>query len=130
VKRDYYEILGISRDADEATIKRAYHYLAMQYHPDKNPGDANAVHKMKEINEAYAVLSDPEKRRRYDVYGHAGLEGLTADDIFGGVDFASLFREFGLGDIFGESIFDSFFASKRGARAGGPASKTCTGFSA
>jgi molecular chaperone DnaJ len=120
VKRDYYNILGISRDVDEATIKRAYRHLAMQYHPDKNPGDANAVHKMKEINEAYAVLSDPEKRRRYDAYGHAGLAGLTADDIFGGVDFAGLFREFGLGNIFGESIFDSFFARKRGARARAP----------
>jgi molecular chaperone DnaJ len=114
-KRDYYEVLEIDKNADEATIKRAYRSLAMKYHPDKNPGDAQAAEKMKEINEAYAVLSDKKKRRLYDTYGHAGLEGYTAEDIFRGVDFASLFREFGLGDLgFGGSIFDSFFG--RGTR--------------
>ncbi len=112
-KRDYYEVLGIGKNADEVTIKRAYRNLAMKYHPDKNPGDAQAAGKMKEINEAYAVLSDRKKRRLYDTYGHAGLEGYTAEDIFKGVDFADLFREFG----FGGSIFDSFFG--RGTRRRG-----------
>jgi molecular chaperone DnaJ len=118
-KRDYYEILGIDRSADDAAIKRAYRRLAIKYHPDRNPGDKQAVERMKEINEAYAVLSDANKRRRYDTYGHAGLEGYTAEDIFGGIDFGSIFREFGLRDIFsdfgfgsfgsGRGIFDDFF---------------------
>jgi molecular chaperone DnaJ len=111
VKRDYYEVLGIERNADEAAIKKAYRSLAMKYHPDRNPGDPKAAEKMKEINEAYAVLSDPQKRRLYDTYGHAGLEGYTQEDIFRGVDFSSLFREFGLSDLFGfgDSLFDSLF---------------------
>jgi molecular chaperone DnaJ len=111
VKRDYYEVLGVSRDADETAIKRAYRSLAMKYHPDRNPGDAEAVERMKEINEAYAVLSDAQKRQLYDTYGHAGLEGYTQADIFRGVDFSSLFREFGLRDFFGfdDSLFDGFF---------------------
>lgn len=118
-KRDYYEILGVDRDADEATIKRAYRSLAMKYHPDRNPGDRQAIEKMKEINEAYAVLSDREKRRLYDTYGHAGLEGFTTADLYRGVDFTSLFREFGLGDFdfgFGDTIFDSLFATRRTTR--------------
>ncbi len=118
-KRDYYEILGIDRNADEATIKRAYRSLAMKYHPDRNPGDKHAIEKMKEINEAYAVLTDREKRRLYDTYGHAGLEGYTAADIYRGVDFGSLFREFGLTDLgfeFGDSIFNSIFGSRKTGR--------------
>ncbi len=123
VKRDYYEILGVSRDADEETIKKAYRSLAMKYHPDRNPGDPQAAEKMKEINEAYAVLSDAHKRRLYDTYGHAGLEGYSEEDIFRGVDFSSLFREFGLRDLFsfGDSFFDSFFTgttSRRRVRRG------------
>ena len=66
--RDYYEVLGIGKDADEATIKKAYRELAMKYHPDRNPGDNQAVERMKEINEAYAVLSDAKKRNEYDAY--------------------------------------------------------------
>jgi len=115
-KRDYYEILGVDRSADEVAIKRAYRNLAMKYHPDRNSGDGHAVEKMKEINEAYAVLSDCHKRRLYDTYGHAGLEGYTTADIFRGIDFESLFREFGLGDFgfgFGDSIFGSFFGTGR-----------------
>ena len=124
VKRDYYEVLGINKNADEATIKKAYRNLAMKYHPDRNPGNAGAVERMKEINEAYAVLSDTQKRRLYDTYGHAGLQGYTQEDIFRGVDFSSLFREFGLGSIFGfgDSLFDSFFGggttTRRGPRKG------------
>jgi molecular chaperone DnaJ len=118
-KRDYYEILEINRDADEAAIKKAYRSLAMKYHPDKNPEDAQAVERMKEINEAYAVLSDKKKRRLYDTYGHAGLEGFTQEDIFRGVDFGSIFEEmFGRGFGFGNGIFDGFMGrgSSGGAR--------------
>ena len=119
-KRDYYEVLGVGRDADPAAIKKAYRNLAMQYHPDRNPGNGEAAKKMKEVNEAYAVLCDPQKRSLYDTYGHAGLEGYTQEDIFRGVDFGSLFREFGFG--FGDSIFDGLFgrstSSRRGPRRG------------
>ncbi len=119
-KRDYYEVLGVGRDADPAAIKKAYRNLAMQYHPDRNPGNGEAAQKMKEVNEAYAVLCDPRKRSLYDAYGHAGLEGYTQEDIFRGVDFSSLFREFGFG--FGDGLFDGLFgrrgASRRGPRRG------------
>jgi len=120
VKRDYYEVLGIDRNADEAAIKKAYRNLAMKYHPDRNPGDAQAVERMKEINEAYAVLSDSHKRRLYDAYGHAGLEGYTQEDIFRGVDFSRLFHEFGLRDFFGfgDSLFDGFFSRRTTTRRG------------
>jgi molecular chaperone DnaJ len=119
VKRDYYEVLGIDRNADDAAIKKAYRTLAMKYHPDRNPGDSQAVEHMKEINEAYAVLSDPQKRRLYDQYGHAGLEGYSQEDIIRSVDFSSLFREFGLRDLFGfgDSIFGSFFDRASTTRA-------------
>ena len=119
IKRDYYEILGIGRNADDAAIKKAYRTLAMKYHPDRNPGDSQAVQRMKELNEAYAVLSDPQKRRLYDQYGHAGLEGYSQDDIVRNVDFSSLFHEFGLTDLFGfsDSIFGSFFDRAGTARA-------------
>jgi len=102
-KRDYYQVLGMDRNADVQTIKRAYRTLALKYHPDRNQGDPQASDKMKEINEAYAILSDAQKRSLYDRYGHAGLGGYTQEDIFQGVDFSSLFREFGLGGIFGFS---------------------------
>ena len=115
-ERDYYEILGVDNSAADAAIKRAYRSLAMKYHPDRNPEDAQAIERMKELNEAYAVLSDQKKRRLYDTYGHAGLEGYTMEDIFSGVDLGSLFRGFGLGDTgFGGSIFDGFFSTTRTA---------------
>lgn len=112
-KRDYYDILGIDKSSDAADIKRAYRSLAMKFHPDKNPGDAKAAQKMKELNEAYAVLSDARKRQLYDTYGHAGLEGYSTEDLFGGVDFGSLFQEFGLGGFGLGGIFDSFFGGRR-----------------
>jgi molecular chaperone DnaJ len=119
-KRDYYEVLGTDKNADVNTIKQAYRKLAMKYHPDRNPGDKQAGKQMSEINEAYAVLCDQDKRRRYDMYGHAGLEGYSSDDLFHGVDFSSVFRDFGMGDFgFGGSIFDSFFSTGE-ARARGP----------
>ena len=74
-KRDYYEVLGIERGADEDTIKKAYRKMAKQYHPDLHPGDKEAEAKFKEVNEAYAVLSDADKRAAYDRYGHAGVDG-------------------------------------------------------
>ena len=74
-KRDYYEVLGVSKDVDEATLKKAYRKVAKKYHPDMNPGDAEAEKKFKEASEAYAILSDPEKRRQYDQFGHAAFEG-------------------------------------------------------
>jgi len=120
-KRDYYEILGIDRNADQAALKKAYRSLAMQNHPDKNPGDAQAAETMKQVNEAYAVLCDSRKRALYDRYGHAGLEGYTQEDIFRGVDFGSLFREFNLGAFgfgFGDSIFEGFFGGRNSARRG------------
>ena len=73
-KRDYYEVLGVSKDADDATIKKAYRQLAKKYHPDMNPGDKEAEIKFKEASEAYAVLSDADKRRQYDQFGHAAFE--------------------------------------------------------
>ena len=100
-KRDYYEVLGVDRNADAKAVKKAYRTLAMKFHPDRNPGDASAAEAMKEVNEAYAVLNDPKKRDLYDRYGHSGLDGYSQEDIFRGVDFNTIFREFGLGDLFG-----------------------------
>jgi molecular chaperone DnaJ len=98
-KRDYYEILGVSRDAGESELKSAYRRLALQHHPDRNPGSADAVEKFREASEAYAVLSDPEKRGRYDLHGHAGLSGAEGFGGFPGFD-ASVFADFS--DLFGE----------------------------
>ena len=113
-KRDYYEVLGISKTADDAEIKKADRVLAKKYHPDMNPGDAEAEKKFKEASEAYAVLSDPEKRRQYDQFGHAAFEGGGAGG-FGGFDFNSA----DFGDIFGD-IFGDFFGGgrRRGANNG------------
>jgi molecular chaperone DnaJ len=105
VKRDYYEILGVGREASADELKRAYRRLAMQYHPDRNPDDPAAAERFKECSEAYEVLSDPEKRRSYDMFGHAGV-GQTGQG-FGG------FEGFGFGDI-----FDTFFGGGFGARTG------------
>ncbi len=103
-KRDYYEILNIDRTADQDEIKKAYRKLAIKFHPDKNPGDAAAEESFKEATEAYEVLRDPDKRNRYDRFGHAGLESTGADfGGFGGVNLDDIFGEvFGdIGDIFG-----------------------------
>ena len=100
-KRDYYEVLGVDKNADEATLKKAYRALAKKYHPDMNPGDAEAEKKFKEASEAYAVLSDPEKKRQYDQFGHAafdgGMGGGAGGFNFNGADFSDIF-----GDIFGD----------------------------
>jgi len=110
-KRDYYEILGVRNDADEEELKRAYRKLAMQYHPDRNIGDREAEEKFKEASEAYEVLRDPEKRQRYDRYGHAGLEGMNVAHFS---DVHSVF------DLFGDLLGD-FFGSPRGRSRRGPA---------
>ncbi len=103
-KRDYYEVLGISREASEQEIKSAYRKLALKFHPDKNPGDKSAEEKFKEAAEAYSVLSDPDKRARYDHFGHSGLQGggFSGFDPATFGDFGDILGEFfGLGDIFG-----------------------------
>ena len=114
-KRDYYEVLGVERGADDATIKKAYRQLAKKYHPDMNPGDEEAEKKFKEASEAYAVLSDPDKRRQYDQFGHSAFEGGGAGGFggfdFGGADFSDIF-----GDIFG----DFFGGGSRSSRSNGP----------
>ena len=114
-KRDYYEVLGGDRNADAETIKRAYRKLAKKYHPDMNPGDKNAEAKFKEASEAYAVLSDPEKRKQYDQFGHAAFEGGAGGA--GGFDFSNM----DFGDIFGD-IFGDFFGggSSRRSNPNGP----------
>ena len=106
--RDYYEILGVDRTANDTDIKRCYRALAMRYHPDRNPGNDEAFAQMKEVNEAYAVLCDGEKRRLYDLYGREGLNGVNPTE---GVDFSSLFHEFGLGG-FGDSLFGNLFGQR------------------
>lgn len=116
-KRDYYEVLGVSKDADEATLKKAYRQVAKKYHPDMNPGDAEAEKKFKEASEAYAVLSDPEKRRQYDQFGHAAFDGSAgAGGGYGGFDFNGA----DFGDIFGDIFGDLFGGSRRGGTSNGP----------
>ncbi len=114
-KRDYYEILGVPRDADEQTIKRAYRKLAMKYHPDRNPNDEEAAEKFREATEAYEVLSDKEKRARYDQFGHAGVDEQMHDFWGrGGFQESHAFKDFG--DIFGDVFGDLFgFGSAGGA---------------
>ncbi len=100
-KRDYYEVLGLQKNATKEQIKAAYRKLALQHHPDRN-GSPGAEGKFKELSEAYAVLSDDNKRAEYDKYGHAGFDNrYTREDIFRGVDFDDIFQGFGFGDIFG-----------------------------
>jgi molecular chaperone DnaJ len=106
MKRDYYEILGVDRNVAADELKRSYRKLAHEYHPDKNPDDPEAEARFKEASEAYAVLSDPEKRNTYDRFGHAGISGGQGGDPFAGFDpfssFGDLFSEFFGGDLFGQ----------------------------
>lgn len=105
-KRDYYEVLGVSKSSTPEEIKRAYRKLAMQYHPDKNPGDAAAEEKFKEAAEAYDVLSNPEKKQRYDQYGHAGMGGAAGGGFGGFSNMEDIFSAFG--DIFGGGFGGGF----------------------
>ena len=115
-KRDYYEVLGVEKNADDAALKKAYRVLAKKYHPDTNPGDAEAEAKFKEASEAYAILSDPEKRRQYDQFGHAAFEGGAGGG--GGFDFSDMGDIFGsFGDIFGD-LFGGGFGGGRRANNG------------
>jgi molecular chaperone DnaJ len=115
-KRDYYEVLGVSRDADDAALKKAYRQLAKKYHPDTNPGDKEAEAKFKEASEAYAVLSDPEKRRQYDQFGHSAFDNGGAGGGFDYSNMSDIFSDiFGSGDIFGD-----LFGGGRRRNSNGP----------
>lgn len=115
-KRDYYEVLGVERGASDDVLKKAYRKLAIKYHPDKNPGDKEAEDKFKEIAEAYDVLSDPDKRSRYDQFGHAGVDGAAGGGFggfgAGGMSMEDIFSRFG--DIFGGGGFGDLFGGGGG----------------
>jgi len=111
-KRDYYEILGVGKSASTDEIKKAYRKVAMQYHPDRNPGDKSAEEKFKEAAEAYEILSDSDKKSQYDRYGHAGLSGNGRGFAGGGMNMEDIFSQFG--DVFGDDLFGSFFGGGRG----------------
>lgn len=115
MKRDYYEILGVSKNASADEIKKAYRKTAMQYHPDRNPGDKAAEEKFKEAAEAYEVLSDNDKRAKYDRFGHQAFQG-AAGGGFHNSNMEDIFSHFG--DIFGDSMFGSFFGGGNQARGG------------
>jgi molecular chaperone DnaJ len=118
-KRDYYEVLGVAKGATADEIKKSYRKIAMQYHPDRNPGDKEAEEKFKEAAEAYDVLSTPEKKERYDRFGHAGVggQGGFGGGGQGGMRMEDIFQNFG--DIFGDDAFSSFFGGGGGGRQGG-----------
>jgi molecular chaperone DnaJ len=113
-KRDYYDVLGVSKSADEKDVKKAYRRVAMKYHPDRNPDDPDADAKFKEATEAYDILMDSEKRSAYDRFGHAGVEGMTGGGGFGGGggNFSDIF-----GDVFGD-IFGGGGGGRGGAQRG------------
>ena len=118
-KRDYYEVLGVDKNADAAALKKAYRVLAKKYHPDTNPGDKEAEAKFKEASEAYAVLSDPDKRRQYDQFGHAAFDGGAGGGGFsGGMDMDDIFGSFG--DIFGDLFGGGFGGRSRRADPNAP----------
>lgn len=113
-KRDYYEVLGVGKNASDSELKSAYRKLAKKYHPDTNPGDKEAEMKFKEASEAYAVLSDPEKRHQYDQFGHAAFDGGAGGA--GGFDFSGM----DMGDIFGDIFGDFFGGGRSRSRSNGP----------
>lgn len=114
-KRDYYEVLGVTKSASADEIKKSYRKIALQFHPDKNPGNADAEEKFKEAAEAYDVLSNVDKKARYDRFGHAGVGGASQGQGPGGMRMEDIFQNFG--DIFGDDVFGSFFGG--GGRQGG-----------
>lgn len=111
-KRDYYEILGVNKNATADEIKKAYRKVAMQFHPDRNPGDKAAEEKFKEAAEAYEILSDTDKKAQYDRYGHAGVAGQGRAYGGGGMNMEDIFSQFG--DIFGDDLFGNLFGGQRG----------------
>src|SRR5688572_19702978 len=116
-KRDFYEILGVSKAASAEEIKKAYRKVAMQHHPDRNPGDKASEEKFKEAAEAYEILSDTDKKAQYDRYGHAGVSNNGRGGFSGGgMNMEDIFSQFG--DIFGEDIFGSFFGGQQRGRGG------------
>ncbi len=121
-KRDYYEILGVQKSASADEIKKAYRKVAMQFHPDRNPGDKAAEEKFKEAAEAYEVLSDTEKKTQYDRFGHAGVNGNRGFGGGQGMNMEDIFSNFG--DIFGDDLFGSFFGGSGRSRSGGKARGT------
>jgi len=114
-KRDFYEVLGVAREASPDDVKKAYRQMALKYHPDRNPGDKEAEKKFRESAEAYDVLSDADKRQRYDRYGHAGIEGAAFHDFRSTDDIMSAF-----GDIFGGGLFGDLFGERRRGPRPGP----------
>jgi len=116
-KRDYYEVLGVTKSASTEEIKKAYRKVAMQYHPDRNPGDKAAEEKFKEAASAYEVLSDADKKAKYDRFGHAAFSPGAGGGGFsgGGMDMNDIFSQFG--DVFGEDVFGSFFGGGGGSRS-------------
>jgi molecular chaperone DnaJ len=125
MKRDYYEILGVSKTASQDEIKKAYRKVAMQYHPDRNPGDKAAEEKFKEAAEAYEVLSDADKRARYDRYGHAATGSGAGAHGGSSMNMDDIFSQFG--DIFGDDVFGSFFGGGGGRRGGASRSRGARG---
>jgi len=113
--KDYYAVLGLEKSAKADQIKKAYRKLALKYHPDKNPDDKAAEERFKEITEAYAVLSDPEKKKQYDQFGDAAFhQNFSQEDIFRNADLGSIFREFGFGGQGGDDIFNHIFGGAGG----------------
>jgi molecular chaperone DnaJ len=112
MKRDYYDILGVNKSASADEIKKSYRKVAMQFHPDRNPGDKSAEEKFKEAAEAYEVLSDGDKRAQYDRYGHAAVNNGRGGFNGGGMNMDDIFSQFG--DVFGDDLFGSFFGGRRG----------------
>lgn len=109
-EKHYYQTLGVSENASQEDIKKAYRKLAMKYHPDRNPGNQEAEAKFKDVSEAYAVLSDPDKRKQYDTFGAEGFQNrFSQEDIFRDFDFGSIFREFGFRGGQNQNIFTQFF---------------------
>src|ERR1700730_143577 len=125
-KRDYYEVLGVARGANEADLKSAFRKLAMKFHPDRNPGDKDCEHHFKEVNEAYDILKDAQKRAAYDRFGHAAFEHGTGGGAGVGADFASSFADI-FEDLFGVggSPRGRPFWRERGGRPGACAGPTC-----